>query len=66
LGRLVAHGAAQWECGTLAIRPERIRVCGQRPPTNGVRATVREMIYRGDHGSARFAAAWEDRRAAQR
>jgi spermidine/putrescine transport system ATP-binding protein len=33
--------------GTLAIRPEWIRICSEKPEVNGVRATVREVIYRG-------------------
>jgi spermidine/putrescine transport system ATP-binding protein len=33
--------------GTLAIRPEWIRISEEEPPVNGVRATVRETIYRG-------------------
>jgi len=38
-----------WQEGTLAIRPERIRVCQQRPVCNAVLATILELIYRGDH-----------------
>ncbi|MEW5723971.1 MAG: ABC transporter ATP-binding protein [Thermodesulfobacteriota bacterium] len=33
--------------GTLAIRPEWIRIADEEPKINGVRATVREVIYRG-------------------
>ncbi len=38
-----------WEKGTLAIRPERIRVFRGQPKRNVIKAEVREMIYRGDH-----------------
>jgi len=38
-----------WERGTLAIRPERIRVCVDKPRINGIASQVREVIYRGDH-----------------
>ncbi len=36
-----------WEKGTIAIRPEWIRISDTQPDKNGVRATVTEMIYRG-------------------
>lgn len=36
-----------WDHGTVAIRPERIRIVSQPPEKNGVKATVREAIYRG-------------------
>jgi spermidine/putrescine transport system ATP-binding protein len=36
-----------WSKGTVAIRPERIRICEAPPSKNGVRAQVREAIYRG-------------------
>ncbi|UCF90780.1 MAG: ABC transporter ATP-binding protein [Desulfobacterales bacterium] len=36
-----------WDQGTVAIRPERIRIASQSPARNGVRARVRETIYRG-------------------
>lgn len=49
LGPLVVRKAPAWQAGTLAIRPERVRVCLERPEINGVLVTVRELIYRGDH-----------------
>ncbi len=48
-GALVVGDAPAWERGTLAIRPERIRLCRHRPEVNGVRGRIRETIYRGDH-----------------
>ena len=36
-----------WTHGTVAIRPERIRIVSEPPEKNGVKATVREAIYRG-------------------
>ncbi len=36
-----------WDRGTVAIRPERIQVLDQSPPNNGLKARVREAIYRG-------------------
>ncbi len=36
-----------WDHGTVAIRPERIQVTNQPPQKNGVKATLREAIYRG-------------------
>ena len=36
-----------WDHGTVAIRPERIQVANQPPQQNGVKATLREAIYRG-------------------
>jgi len=56
MGRLeTAFGAMrvkhlpQWESGTLAIRPERIRVSLLEPAGNAVSGVIRELIYRGDH-----------------
>jgi spermidine/putrescine transport system ATP-binding protein len=37
----------KWDRGTVAIRPERIRVALQAPEKNGIRSCVREAIYRG-------------------
>ena len=34
---------------TLAIRPERIALSADAPAANAVRATIREVVYRGDH-----------------
>lgn len=49
LGPLSVRRQPSWAQGTLAIRPERIRVCSERPEVNAVRGVVRELIYRGDH-----------------
>jgi spermidine/putrescine transport system ATP-binding protein len=49
VGELRVSNKPEWQEGTLAIRPERIRVCPQPPEENGVCARIREMIYRGDH-----------------
>ena len=49
LGPLTTERSAPWTTGTLAIRPERIAVVAERPVANGVRGTVREVIYCGDH-----------------
>ncbi|MFO7738290.1 MAG: ABC transporter ATP-binding protein [Desulfatiglandaceae bacterium] len=37
----------KWNEGSVAIRPERIRIGTARPERNGVRAQIREAIYRG-------------------
>lgn len=49
LGLLVPRSHPDWSDGMLAIRPERVVVRATRPATNGVRAMVSEVIYRGDH-----------------
>ncbi len=49
LGRMRLKAQPPWESGTLAIRPEGVRLCAQEPAVNGVRARVRETVYRGDH-----------------
>ncbi|MFH1136484.1 MAG: ABC transporter ATP-binding protein [Pseudomonadota bacterium] len=36
-----------WAKGSLAIRPEWIRISQEKPLVNGVRAAVRDVIYRG-------------------
>jgi spermidine/putrescine transport system ATP-binding protein len=38
-----------WKNGTVAIRPERIRIRPELPDKNGIKATVREAIYRGNN-----------------
>ena len=48
-GSLTVRQPPTWEEGTLAIRPERIHVCAQKPASNGLRARVIEAIYRGSH-----------------
>ena len=46
-GTLQLEKPPQWDRGTVAIRPERIQVADQPPSTNGIKATLREAIYRG-------------------
>lgn len=36
-----------WDKGTVAIRPEWIRIPDSEPEKNGIRAEIREIIYRG-------------------
>lgn len=49
LGTLRVKRTPAWEKGTLAIRPERIRVAKGNPAGNGVHAEVKELVFRGDH-----------------
>jgi spermidine/putrescine transport system ATP-binding protein len=49
LGPLLPRVPPPWQEGVLAIRPERIKVRSDRPMANGLRASVSELIYRGDH-----------------
>jgi spermidine/putrescine transport system ATP-binding protein len=49
LGAFVLRAAPAWRRGTLAIRPERVGVREAPPARNGLRVTVRDAIYRGDH-----------------
>jgi spermidine/putrescine transport system ATP-binding protein len=49
LGDFVPRTLPTWERGTLAIRPERIVLRAEPPAGNAVRATVTEVIYRGNH-----------------
>ena len=49
LGPLLPRVPPPWPEGMLAIRPERIKVRSDRPMANGLRASVSELIYRGDH-----------------
>ncbi len=49
LGLLATRERPAWTQGTLAIRPERIRIVPQAPAANGVRGRIREAVYRGDH-----------------
>jgi spermidine/putrescine transport system ATP-binding protein len=46
-GTFYLRSPPQWNHGTVAIRPERIRVANNAPQENGVKATLREAIYRG-------------------
>lgn len=48
-GNLRVAKEPDWNRGTLAIRPERIGVRDREPERNGVRVTVRDWVYRGDH-----------------
>ncbi len=48
-GVLVPARPPGWEKGTLAIRPERIRLHSEPPGQNGIRATVAEVIHQGTH-----------------
>ena len=47
LGIFQLQSSPNWDRGTVAIRPERIRIASQPPEKNGVKARVREAIYRG-------------------
>jgi spermidine/putrescine transport system ATP-binding protein len=49
LGVLVVDDEPAWERGTLAIRPERVRLCDGPPAFNGLRMRVTDCVYRGDH-----------------
>ncbi len=49
LGNLVPRAHPQWEKGFLSIRPEQIIVRSAKPSSNGIRAIISEVIYRGDH-----------------
>jgi spermidine/putrescine transport system ATP-binding protein len=48
VGPLTLRHAPPWQAGSLAIRPERVRVCASAPSVNGLLATVVDFIYRGD------------------
>jgi len=47
VGFLVLQRLPKWEEGTVAIRPERIRITESPPSVNGTKARIREAIYRG-------------------
>jgi spermidine/putrescine transport system ATP-binding protein len=47
MGFLNLTATPQWSRGTVAIRPERIKIAGQEPEKNGIKARVTEAIYRG-------------------
>ncbi len=47
LGVLELAAEPGWQQGLVAIRPERIRIVDEVPAVNGVKATVKETIYRG-------------------
>jgi spermidine/putrescine transport system ATP-binding protein len=46
-GRLRLVSEAPWETGTLAIRPERVKIHDRQPELNGVRARIVDVIYLG-------------------
>jgi spermidine/putrescine transport system ATP-binding protein len=47
LGLLQLEKVPSWERGMVAIRPEWIWIRETQPETNGIKATVNEVIYRG-------------------
>ena len=47
IGFLQLNSPPAWKEGTVAIRPERIRIAARPPKINGIRARIREAIYRG-------------------
>ena len=47
IGFLQLEETPPWPHGTVAIRPEWIRIHDHPPETNGVQAEIREVIYRG-------------------
>jgi spermidine/putrescine transport system ATP-binding protein len=47
MGFLSLNTTPQWTQGTVAIRPERIRIADRTPGENAVKAKVTEAIYRG-------------------
>jgi spermidine/putrescine transport system ATP-binding protein len=47
IGFLQLNSPPAWDKGTVAIRPERIRILDRPPDKNGVKARIREAIYRG-------------------
>jgi len=47
LGFFALGREPKWEEGTVAIRPERIRIASGPPAANGTKARIREAIYRG-------------------
>ncbi|MBA3009966.1 MAG: ABC transporter ATP-binding protein [Proteobacteria bacterium] len=47
IGALELKTLPSWEQGTIAIRPEWIKISDTKPEKNGIRAKVNEIIYRG-------------------
>lgn len=47
IGFLYLEKDPPWSQGTVAIRPEWIRIRENQPDKNGIRAEIREIIYRG-------------------
>ncbi|MBI4816369.1 MAG: ABC transporter ATP-binding protein [Deltaproteobacteria bacterium] len=48
-GELFVESPIAWDKGTLAIRPERIRLRRERPERNGIEVTISDRVYLGDH-----------------
>ena len=49
IGSLMPRVHPDWEKGFLSIRPEKIVIRSTKPASNGIRAIVSEVFYRGDH-----------------
>ena len=49
VGPLELKASPPWDRGMIAIRPEWIRISASKPEKNGIRATVNEIIYRGNN-----------------
>jgi len=49
IGFFNLNGHPKWHTGSVAIRPERIQIKDNPPDKNGVKAHVREAIYRGNN-----------------
>jgi spermidine/putrescine transport system ATP-binding protein len=47
LGFLALSKVPPWQEGTVAIRPEWIRIGDEKPACNGIQARVTEVVYRG-------------------
>ncbi len=47
MGFINLTATPEWNQGTVAIRPERIRIAEGQPEKNGIKAKVTEAIYRG-------------------
>lgn len=48
-GPLQVARVPDWSQGTLAIRPERVRILTEKPELNGIKAMVTEIIPHGTH-----------------
>jgi len=51
-GKLVLDKTPKWDEGEVAIRPERVRLSATESTKNGIRARVREAVYRGAYQEA--------------
>jgi spermidine/putrescine transport system ATP-binding protein len=47
IGFLKLEKSPAWNEGTVAIRPEWIRIRDHQPEVNGIQARIKEVIYRG-------------------